>query len=138
MFEGRPRSQRLCPQAREGSDLSASAWGPQVPNSTYGTAHYSRGTIDLNKKRIEWILTVPRIEIACRYTVKGRVLLFPIVGNGPANITLSSSMNKFLDENWRIIVKDIGPYIADAIGQAIKQIISSIASLVPYKFIFLE
>ncbi|XP_069689882.1 protein takeout-like [Periplaneta americana] len=143
--------------------------------------------IDLEKNQIDWELSVPRIEIQCKYTVKGRVLILPIEGNGNGNITLTNvsllysfdfkqeknsagqeflriqgsrlnfdtsrayirldnlfngdkflgnSMNRFLDENWREVVKDVGPYIADAIGQAIKQIISSIANLVPYDNIF--
>ncbi|KAJ9577457.1 hypothetical protein L9F63_005958 [Diploptera punctata] len=145
--------------------------------------------IDMEKMRIDWVMQVPRIVILCQYAVKGRVLILPIIGSGPANITLTNvslvysydyklenrtdgetyfeltdsrlkfdtqrayirldnlfngdrflgnSMNRFLDDHWQDIVKEVGPYIADGIGQAIKQIISNIAKLVPYKYIFTE
>lgn len=45
--------------------------------------------MDLKKKHIEWDMSGEHIEIGGLYNVTGNVLILPITGSGPANITLS-------------------------------------------------
>ncbi|XP_063224509.1 protein takeout-like [Bacillus rossius redtenbacheri] len=52
--------------------------------------------------------------------------------------TLGESTNSFLNENWEVLNTEIGPYIAQAIGEAIKQIVANCMDLVPYKDLFTD
>lgn len=45
--------------------------------------------MDLKGKHIEWNLFGKSVEIGGLYNVTGNVLILPITGTGPANITLS-------------------------------------------------
>ena len=45
-------------------------------------------------------------------------------------------MNRFLNENWRELNKDIGPTIAEAVNQISLQIMENIYALVPYEEAF--
>ncbi|XP_046663477.1 protein takeout-like isoform X2 [Homalodisca vitripennis] len=46
---------------------------------------------------------------------------------------LGDAMHQFMDENWRDVVKELGPAIADAIGSIFTLILTNIASVVPFK-----
>ncbi|KAE8747380.1 hypothetical protein FOCC_FOCC005847 [Frankliniella occidentalis] len=50
--------------------------------------HFDAARVDLKKRHIEWDFTAANIEILGEYNITGRVLLLPLVGHGPANITL--------------------------------------------------
>ena len=54
--------------------------------------------LDLNKKHVEFDILFPHFYITGDYDISGRVLVLPIQGKGPANITLS----KWLSFNPRI------------------------------------
>jgi len=41
-------------------------------------------------------------------------------------------MNTFLNENWRELVRDMGPSIGEALNEVVKSIFTNIAELVPY------
>ncbi|KAG8316141.1 protein takeout-like [Homalodisca vitripennis] len=49
---------------------------------------------------------------------------------------LGEALHRFLDENWREVVKELGPAVGDAIGSVFKLIFTNIASVVPYKDLF--
>ncbi|XP_059489955.1 protein takeout-like [Neocloeon triangulifer] len=51
---------------------------------------------------------------------------------------LSARMNEFLDENWRELVSELGPPIAEALNQVLTSMMTNIARTVPYKEIFPE
>lgn len=71
-------------------------------------------TLDLQKRHIALKLKVPRLMVTGKYDVQGKVLLFPIVGNGQSNITLSDiDVEAALD--YRLYKKKKEEY-----GQAIK------------------
>ena len=42
------------------------------------------------------------------------------------------NMNKFLNDNWDEILRDVGPVIQDAIGIYINQILTNVFGLVPW------
>nr|CAD7421245.1 unnamed protein product [Timema poppensis] len=42
------------------------------------------------------------------------------------------NMNTFLNENWEILAKDLGPFVAEAIAAVIKQIAAGLMDKVPY------
>jgi Haemolymph juvenile hormone binding protein (JHBP) len=46
------------------------------------------------------------------------------------------SMNEFLNENWREMVNELGPPVAEALNQVLTQLMTSIARTVPYDDIF--
>ncbi|XP_063224508.1 protein takeout-like [Bacillus rossius redtenbacheri] len=52
--------------------------------------------------------------------------------------TLGENTNSFLNENWEVLNTEIGPFIAQAIGEAIKQIIANCMDLIPYNVLFPE
>ncbi|CAB3375916.1 Hypothetical predicted protein [Cloeon dipterum] len=52
--------------------------------------------------------------------------------------TLSDHMNRFLNENWRELVLELGPPIAEALNQVLTQLMSNIAKTVPMKEVFPE
>ncbi|XP_049773887.1 protein takeout-like [Schistocerca cancellata] len=146
--------------------------------------------IDLKNQHVEYDLTMPRLELLCIYNVSGKVLLLPIVGNGPGNITLigvkiryiydfgfesrtrdgetksfaipknskleynvtrayihldnlfngdkllGETTNRVLNENWQDLAKEVGPTIAEAIGEVMRQILQNIFDVVSYEDAF--
>ncbi|CAH0386224.1 unnamed protein product [Bemisia tabaci] len=49
---------------------------------------------------------------------------------------LGNNMNYFLNENWKEITKELGPAVGDAIGEVFRRMLTSIAELVPWEFIY--
>nr|CAD7461672.1 unnamed protein product [Timema tahoe] len=45
---------------------------------------------------------------------------------------LGDNTNMFLNENWEVLAKDLGPFIAEGIAAAIKQIAAGLMDKVPY------
>ncbi|XP_067014031.2 protein takeout [Anabrus simplex] len=45
--------------------------------------------IDLPKRHVFYDFYIPRVEIMCKYNASGRILLLPIRGEGPTNLTLT-------------------------------------------------
>lgn len=45
-------------------------------------------------------------------------------------------MNQFLNDNWKDIIKEVGPAVADALGEVFKRTMGSMADLVPYQYLF--
>lgn len=45
-------------------------------------------------------------------------------------------MNRFLNENWKDIIKEVAPAVADALAQVFRTTIGSMAELVPFEYIF--
>ncbi|KAG8227706.1 hypothetical protein J437_LFUL007988 [Ladona fulva] len=56
--------------------------------------------------------------------------------NGDAE--LGKRMNEFLDVNWKEVTEEMGPPIADALGEVIKTIMEGFTDQVPYEYIFPE
>ncbi|GLV41783.1 uncharacterized protein CBL_12072 [Carabus blaptoides fortunei] len=144
--------------------------------------------MDINNRRFTFVVHIPRANLIGEYDINGRILILPIQGKGPANITfvdgtytydvdykiiekkgvkyieidkssiayetkrsyyhldnlfngdgvLGEQMNKFLDENWREVSKDIGPALSETISQIITTILSSILARVPYDEFLIE
>uniref|UniRef100_A0A8D8YMH6 Protein takeout n=1 Tax=Cacopsylla melanoneura TaxID=428564 RepID=A0A8D8YMH6_9HEMI len=51
---------------------------------------------------------------------------------------LGGQMNYFLNDNWADITKELGPAVGDAIGEVFRQLLTSIAELVPWEYIYPE
>lgn len=47
--------------------------------------------IDLDKRHVEYDLSMPRLEMLTTYNVSGRILLLPIMGHGQGNITMGEN-----------------------------------------------
>jgi hypothetical protein len=47
-------------------------------------------------------------------------------------------MNKFINENWREVLKVVGKPTYDALGLVVHTIVSDSSKTVPYKNIFLD
>lgn len=45
-------------------------------------------------------------------------------------------MNHFLNENWRDIVQEVAPAVADALAQVFRNTIGAMADLVPFEYLF--
>ena len=45
-------------------------------------------------------------------------------------------MNLFINENWREVAKEIGPAVADAIGEVFKLVMKNVCDVVPYDSVF--
>lgn len=45
-------------------------------------------------------------------------------------------MNYFLNQNWREVTKELGPAIGEAIGEVFRLLLTNIADLVPYEYIY--
>jgi Haemolymph juvenile hormone binding protein (JHBP). len=45
-------------------------------------------------------------------------------------------MNYFLNDNWAEVTKELGPAVGDAIGEVFRQLLTSIAELVPWEYIY--
>ncbi|XP_047107619.1 protein takeout-like isoform X2 [Schistocerca piceifrons] len=93
---------------------------------------------DLAKNEAVIKASVPVAQMVGKYVVDGKILLVPIKGNGDCNITLSDNTNKFLNENWQDVAKEIGPALAEALAAVVTQILSGITNLVPYDEVFPE
>lgn len=49
---------------------------------------------------------------------------------------VGENMNYFLNENWREVTKELGPALGEAIGEVFRLLLSNIADLVPYEYIY--
>ncbi|KAK7583750.1 hypothetical protein V9T40_004713 [Parthenolecanium corni] len=49
---------------------------------------------------------------------------------------LGENMNHFLNENWRDIVQEVAPAVADALAQVFRNTIGAMADLVPFEYLF--
>ncbi|XP_075221719.1 protein takeout-like isoform X2 [Lycorma delicatula] len=49
---------------------------------------------------------------------------------------LGDNMNRFLNENWQEIMKELGPAMAEALGEIFRRTLTSMAEVVPFKNIF--
>ncbi|XP_075236168.1 protein takeout-like isoform X1 [Lycorma delicatula] len=58
-------------------------------------AVFTAARVDLPKKHIEWDFFHPYITIIGNYKMSGKVLILPILGEGPANITLTNTKTVF-------------------------------------------
>lgn len=45
-------------------------------------------------------------------------------------------MNRFLNENWKEVVKELGAPVVDSISQVFEIILSRITELVPYHLVY--
>jgi len=48
------------------------------------------------------------------------------------------NMNRYLNENWKEVVTELGPHFGEAISQVIQAILTNIFELVPYDEAFPE
>ncbi|XP_075236169.1 protein takeout-like isoform X2 [Lycorma delicatula] len=99
-------------------------------------AVFTAARVDLPKKHIEWDFFHPYITIIGNYKMSGKVLILPILGEGPANITLSENMNHFINDNWKEVMDQLGGPVVDAIGEVFKILLSNICELVPYDVVY--
>lgn len=49
---------------------------------------------------------------------------------------LGDNMNRFLNENWKDIIKEVAPAVADALTEVYRATIGAMADLVPFEYIF--
>jgi len=49
-----------------------------------------RASLDLEKRRLEFDLDIPKLRINSQYNLKGQILLLPVVGNGDVAMTLKN------------------------------------------------
>jgi hypothetical protein len=52
------------------------------------------------------------------------------------NKALSDNMNKFINENWQIILGELKPSVRDALSQVLTGIINSVFDNLPYSELF--
>ncbi|GLV43998.1 uncharacterized protein CBL_12706 [Carabus blaptoides fortunei] len=138
--------------------------------------------MQLDKQHMIFRVNIPRANILGRYKMDGNILILPIKGEGPANITfidgdyvysmdyvmkqrnkkqyltivdhkitftttrayydfknlfngdsrLGQEMNKFLDENWAEVTKDLGSTVGETISSIITSIAMSVFTKVPF------
>ncbi|KAJ8939702.1 hypothetical protein NQ318_009802 [Aromia moschata] len=54
------------------------------------TVVFDKAAIDLDNKHIEVVVSFSRLNIQCIYTIDGQILVLPIKGNGPGNLTFDT------------------------------------------------
>jgi hypothetical protein len=47
-------------------------------------------------------------------------------------------MNAFINDNWRLVVEEIGKPVFKSLGSLVHQILSSVSKSVPYNELFVE
>lgn len=145
-------------------------------------------TMDWQNKKAVFDVVIPRFTLAGHYKSSGRVLLLPVNGEGPSNMTvynlrvhysydwpikknpdgkeyvtitnsaisisgadgmkldfqgmfngdplLGNQMNAFLNENWRELIREMGPGMAEATGQVTLLVMQGLTSHVPVSEMF--
>ncbi|XP_037028821.1 protein takeout-like [Bradysia coprophila] len=143
---------------------------------------------DPKTSKYEIYCRIPKLAIIGNYKVSGKVIILPVVGEGPANLTfenldvtakfdprvdikngkeylqfknvdvdftttrlymyfedlfngdrvLGETTNKFLNENWYDILKELKLVFRDTIGGILKNIIGSVFAAFPYADFFVE
>lgn len=48
---------------------------------------YYVSSMDVNNKHFKFVVHIPRANLIGEYDINGRILILPIQGKGPANIT---------------------------------------------------
>ncbi|KAJ9577448.1 hypothetical protein L9F63_005949 [Diploptera punctata] len=110
---------------------------------------YGNGTIILGKVRAHYTYhwdTTKKKDAKDYYLINSAKLTFDLPEKMSINLEnlfhgnklLGDNMNRFMNENWKEIIKDVGPGMADALGEYIRQVLNNIYSLVPVEnsFIF--
>ncbi|KDR20786.1 Protein takeout [Zootermopsis nevadensis] len=54
------------------------------------------------------------------------------------NKFLGDNMNTFLNENWRLVIDDLGKPMSHALGSIVHRILSNIYKKIPFKEMFAE
>ncbi|KAJ9577445.1 hypothetical protein L9F63_005946 [Diploptera punctata] len=108
---------------------------------------YGNGTISLNKVRsnytYDWEIIKKKDGKEYVTVTKAHLTFDPEkfqihlenLFNG--NKLLGDNMNRFMNENWRDILKDVGPAVAEAVGEYIRLVLNSIYKSVPYEDVFI-
>lgn len=47
------------------------------------------------------------------------------------SLRTGDSMNLFLNENWRELIKELGPGMSEAVGEVVKLVLQRLSELVP-------
>lgn len=63
-------------------------------------------------------------------------LLTTYTTNNAHFIITGENMNRFLNENWKDIIKEVGPAVADALTDVFRATMGAMADLVPFEYIF--
>ncbi|KAE8747379.1 hypothetical protein FOCC_FOCC005846 [Frankliniella occidentalis] len=120
--------------------------------------------MNVTSKHTKLTFFAPTITIAGTYTASGRVLLLPVTGTGPSNITLKdmnisyeydwplkkrSSGREYIDIiNSKMTLNSLGHMavrfdnlfngdrLLDAIGEVFKLVLKNICDAVPYDVVF--
>ncbi|KAJ4448249.1 hypothetical protein ANN_10263 [Periplaneta americana] len=95
-------------------------------------------SVDFDKQTISFDLNVPQAIFRGKYEMAGKLVQLPISGNGDFNCTYGDAMNKFLNENWRLVLDEIGKPAYKALGLIVHQIVTNVAKKVPFKELFLD
>ncbi|KAI4458720.1 hypothetical protein MML48_7g00015037 [Holotrichia oblita] len=143
--------------------------------------------MDLKKQHVNIKIDFPRLNLLSKYDINGQILVLPIRGSGPANITfvgakfdfhsdfeetkrggevylhlkdykltyttqrsyfqldnlfdgdavLGPQVNKFLDENWAEVEKELGPAIVKVINIVIQSTVDGMFSSIPMNQVFI-
>ncbi|PSN34090.1 hypothetical protein C0J52_12945 [Blattella germanica] len=98
----------------------------KTPGDVEGTYGYD---YDLVKKKDDKVYMVPKNP---HFEFKAKKLTIRLENLFNGDKFLGDNMNTFLNENWEDILKDVGPVIAEAIGQFINQILTNVFSIVTF------
>ncbi|XP_022184394.2 protein takeout isoform X2 [Nilaparvata lugens] len=150
-------------------------------------AKFVKSTTDFKRRHCDWHVNFDRIQLIGKYIVDGKILVLPISGEGPCNVTitdlkitykydwdlikkangkeymnftkseinfengrtyfklenlfngdktLGDNMNYFLNENWKEVTQELGPAVGEAISEVFRLLLTNIADLVPYEYIY--
>nr|CAD7600937.1 unnamed protein product [Timema genevievae] len=116
-----------------------------LPISGHGS-----GNITITNVKVKYVYTlkINQRDDGKNYTTPVNPTLdFELINGGRVYITLSNlfngdkllgdNMNQVLNENWEALVKDVGPALAEAIGEAFRQILAGIFDLVSIEEAFI-
>nr|CAI5816826.1 unnamed protein product [Callosobruchus analis] len=120
------------------------------------------GNVDFNEKKLYARSITPSLRLQGHYTMAGKVLLLPIVGDGECNITLNytitltpekmtyqfdnlfdgdqalgDNINKVLNENWSEVFEDVREGYEKGIGAIFHNLGNRVFSVVPLDEIYL-
>lgn len=93
----------------------------------------------MDKRTLNWIIYLAetnyqvRIFLTCLHV--GTKSCFSRVAVDILDF-LGDNMNRFLNENWKEVTSEIGPAVGEAIAEVFRIILTNIADLVPWDYIY--
>ncbi|XP_023709344.1 uncharacterized protein LOC111865488 isoform X2 [Cryptotermes secundus] len=93
-------------------------------------------SFDFDKQLVRVAFMFPTLQFNGLYEMSGKLAGLPISGKGDYDLFLSNSINDFINENWRLVVEELGKPVLTSLGSIVHEVLLNLAEKIPYDELF--